>query len=614
MELNFDDSDEDTVDFSPSNEEGRSADQSRLTVHDMYERLDSLQLLHEQNKRWKLSQFIAVKYAYKRFVSFLSNQRKLVCGQNLFTTLDRSSTCDFEFTLDSFRTDEVFCIEIIDTKYEVVSDPGFKSKRMSLEVSLFLQEDKSFELNSRRQLFSPIRNSLGNRNRPPLKPDSLVDGFTFALTTADISTGNYILSINNYGDSQQSVKICYSVHTRVFSTPISQGKVKGCVQSNEMHFFSVVLPNPQLLLTLRLQSRPPGDADLLVTNRFKGMVKLTRESAVWQSTLGGDEVLHIHPDDERTKAGNVFLIGVFGYKDGSSEYALEVIFSQPPPIKLLSSAMSNIDFSLAHGQIVYFALPINVSKKGSTLIVIGERSRIAVDDVLSADKLSVKRMRKSHTQHVILTSDSLFELGILEDAAVYRRLARNVPAIQPILYMSTTNMYPDAVNFSWRVLPFHYTCHQWIYDICVQASSSDGIAIAELYHQEFISLSSPPLMCYFSICCHHICRALQQDDECASPLSCKTTFTLRTLPFQKLETTSNNFAYEKKEEMENLYTMLESSCGAYISQRDRTAAHLMENASYTYCETDPASMCTLLHQCKLSDGLVFYDLGSGIGI
>ena len=163
--------------------------------------------------------------------------------------------------------------------------------------------------------------------------------YSYTLSSSNgMIPGAYILSINNLGVSTQSIRLNYKVYPTVRAITIrGNQKLIGRNNNGEFSYYRFTLTDPAKLLTVRVHPlhdgsasastgaiySPSGDPDLFVTNRYNGMVGVTRDNWVWRSCSVGADRIDIHPSDMDVKRGSTFIIGVLGYKD-RNEFEIEV--------------------------------------------------------------------------------------------------------------------------------------------------------------------------------------------------------------------------------------------------------------------------------------------------
>jgi hypothetical protein len=386
---------------------------SRLTVGDLYQRLESLRILHEKTSRKYMS---------------LSSET------NTYAGIDSNSHVQFDLALDMFSSDEVLCINIhnITNAYDVEKNDLDK---LNIQVSLFQRDSKSNEYIAL-----------------PLKAAFLNGNYSYTLTSAEISAGQFRIFVDNSVDMHQSIRVGYRIQRLCRATPLEFGKsVRGKVGLNQTNFYRLVVPDRNQVLTIRCRpltdsaEKLVGDVDLLVTNEHRGLVGVTRESAVWSSLRVGEEVVHVHPDDPRTGLGSVFLVGIAGFRDGN-DYELEPSLSELLPIRQIL-IHTPLDFQLTEARPFYFFVDIDPLYRGSTYIIVGgDKSKVDMETL---------ELDESYG-HLVYTSDSLGTHGLIcsgieGSSNVSRRAGQSIRGLFPVVYISFDDIYPDERNFSWRV-------------------------------------------------------------------------------------------------------------------------------------------------------------------
>ena len=384
-------------------ENSPSAETSRRTVSELYQRLDSLRSVHEFNSRRTI----------------LSKE----CDTYAGIRPHRSSA--FDIYLMKFTSDDVLCVDIHCISHNIQQDDALDAFNMRVSLHLYSPSKGLYSLN--------------------LQPNYHCGVYSYALTTADVSNGEYQLLLSNEGDSSQNLRISYRVKRIVRAAPLEIGKtVKGKVALNHMQFYRIVAPaDTSKLLTFRVQpetdaaGRFLGDPDLFVCNGHGGLVEITRESATWRSVSTGVEVVHVHPHDPLAGRGRVFIIGVAGAKETNS-FTLEVTATSPPPMLHVSPDAFD-ELRPTEHRPAYFYVDVKPSP-GFTYVFVG-RDRDAVVGAIESRQLP------SSAELVCTTEDpqsvAAF-LGLPPKRHEQRKSAT-------LVYASLFNMYPDADCFSWRV-------------------------------------------------------------------------------------------------------------------------------------------------------------------
>ena len=422
-------------------------------------------------------------------------------------------------------------------------------------------------------LYSPSKGLYATN----LVPDYHRGVYSYALTTADISDGDYQLLLENTGDAPQNVRISYRVNRMVRAAPLEIGKVvRGKVGLHQMQYFRVVAPaDPSKLLTFRLQPETDtsgvsvGDPDLFVCNSHGGLVEISRESATWSSMTSGVEVVHVHPDDPFSKRGRVFIVGIAGMKE-LNPFSLEVSMG-PPPYTLFVSPNSFYELKSNESQYAYFHIDVNPSP-GFTYIFIGREKEKIVS--------SIESRKYPNSNQLICTTEDPHATAISLNLPPLRR--ENKKSVLAV-YISLLDMYPSAYSFTYRVFYIFFVRRPNL----LKALSSEDVCVVCFRNQELIHHSNKV---YLSI----------HSSELAShSISCI---------FEPEEVHSGGL----RDDMVILRRVFAEVDGMNLSLSGRKCTGA-EDLAFTYSETDALSFISLLRSNIASDAQVFYDLGCGVG-
>jgi hypothetical protein len=232
------------------------------------------------------------------------------------------------------------------------------------------------------------------------KPSIHNGEFCFVMTVAHgVTPGStLLLSVKNltseierpaHGSLLQAIRVSLRIHSAVRSVPLENGRpVTGRTLSGEFAYYRFVCQDPEKLVSIRVkplsdENGPIGDPDLYVTNKYEGLVAVTKDNCVWRSVNVGADRIDIHPHDPNAARGGAYMIGVMGYKD-LNEFEIIAVMTHPEPINMIFPRR-HFDFSVYAGQYSYFALRIDPRSRGKLLVKISDgcSAIIASDDVPS---------------------------------------------------------------------------------------------------------------------------------------------------------------------------------------------------------------------------------------
>ena len=331
----------------------------------------------------------------------------------------------FDIYLKNFTSEDVLCIDIHCISPNIQPDHDLESLKIVATLHLYSPSKGLYSLN--------------------IKPDYHQGVYSYALTTADVSDGEYQLRLTNEGDSSQSLRISYRVKKVVRAAPLEIGRVvKGKVAFNQMHYYRIAAPaDTSKLLTFRVQpdtdaaGQSIGDPDLFVCNSHGGLVEISRESATWRSVTTGVEMVHVHPQDPFAARGRIFIIGIAGAKDVNA-YTLEASATSPPPLLRLSPNAFD-ELRPSEHRPAYFYVDVKPSS-GLTYIFVG----VDRDSVTQA----IDSRQFPSSGELICTTEEPRAVATLLGLPSRRQEQRKSLVV---VYASLFNMYPDIDSFSWRV-------------------------------------------------------------------------------------------------------------------------------------------------------------------
>ena len=405
-------------------ENSPSVDMSRRTVSELYQRLDSLRSIHDGSLRYFHCFTRSLRDDASRHV--IARRRTILSKEcDTFAGIRPQRSSAFDIYLMNFSSDDVICVDIHCISYNIQHEDGGDAPKLRVSLHLNTSSKGLYPLNA--------------------KPEYHRGVYSFALTTADVSSGEYQLLLMNEGDSAQNVRISYRVKRVVRAAPLEIGKtVKGSVELNQVQYYRVVGPvDTSKLLTFRVQPDTDaagkfiGDPDLFVCNSHGGLVEVTRESASWSSITTGVEVVHIHPEDPSAKRGRVFIIGIIGARD-SSLFTLDVATTSPPPILRMSPNVFD-ELRTSASRPAYFCVDVNPTP-GFTYIFVGLKRESLVK--------SIDSRQFPRSGGLICTTEDPRSVAAILGLPSNKRDQQDCMIL---VYASLSNMYPDIESYSWRV-------------------------------------------------------------------------------------------------------------------------------------------------------------------
>jgi hypothetical protein len=270
-----------------------------------------------------------------------------------------------------------------------------------------------------------------------------------------------------------------------------------------------VLKDPSQLLSIKVLSLPDengvvGDADVYVSNKYDGLIGVTKQNYIWRSATVGNCRVDIHPNDQNHSRGNFFVIGVLGYRD-RNDFSLQVTVCRPPPILEISYSSSGVnnEISVMKDQYLYFSMKIDTQTRERINISIGHSSSLS--ETLNRGVQTLNDVNQSYGRGVY-TKDTLTTSGLLidirpdnlnpieksqpdfsslqrgshllssfdsslgssinhEDSILPQEQHMNVLSLKPsvsreigifpMVFISDSVMYPDSTYYTWKVI----TCH-----------------------------------------------------------------------------------------------------------------------------------------------------------
>jgi len=362
------------------------------------------------------------------------------------------------------------------------------------------------------------------------------------------------------------------------------------------------------------------------TYRYNGLVPVTRESYTWRSTNVGVDTICIHPNDDNTKYGNTYIIGVYGYKVSTFEISVSV----SDPMNIINLELNKaIDIDVLPDKYNYFCIRIDPNKKTKIGVSLSSISS-PISPTTTSLNVKEKYGRCVHTSDSLAASGifgpliSSLSLSSFSSSVLSKDTPSSPPSSSTILksYQS-----PDKINSSLSLLPYK---DQEKFNNAVDLENiPPSAALSRLvFPIAFISSSS-----MYPNTVDHMWRSsgidgevsfvVNQDEWRYTDGSCffsiyglnaKSIFPSDrsdndTSHLYRLCVTTFDDIPASLSIVDNIYQSIDSSI---ISQRERYRLSLDSHA-LTYSETNCSTFVDILSQADIGDGLVFYDLGSGNG-
>ena len=189
-----------------------------------------------------------------------------------------------------------------------------------------------------------------------------------------------------------------------------------------------------------------GDPDMYIVNSREGLVAATKDNYVWRSVSVGCGCVDIHPSDRNAARGGYFVVGVFGNRE-NNEFQLTVTTAAAPPIVDISKN-NRFDFNLT-SQYSYFRMSVNPADPESISLMAALADNVHFKAGLAQDSLS-DPVDRSIGRGVYCNSSIA---ALSADRGPAAALIRATPL--PVLYLSTSCVYPSEDFHSWKVCLAH---------------------------------------------------------------------------------------------------------------------------------------------------------------
>lgn len=612
----------------------------------------------------------------KMTLSFLNERPTRLNDQHdTFSDIDKGSTQEFELSTSDFLHEEVLCLSVVcipdcvndDVSYLLEDGPKVTMEHQPMEIVF--------------KWMSTVNYSHGiaysDTNEIIFTPSLHNGEYTFTLNAArGMIPGSYLLSITNKGIATQSLRIHYNIQSSVRAIPIrASQKLIGSTTANEFAYYRFALTNPKHLITIRTKPifddrGPIGDPDLYVTNRFEGLVGVTKENFSWKSTNVGPDRIDIHPMDIDTSRGPIYIIGILGYKE-RNEFELQVEVSDPKVIhplnvgdildvQLQTSSTSHFSIQIPpHSKSHIYVKVTPVSDMTSTSTSISSeimmRSSGGLGGDVLLDKSSLESLGKSYGRCVYAT-DGLASHGILSTSLwtgsstdvcsnhsippmpdiiraqgghlpgtgsssdydlITASASRTLPpshclsrGLFPVAYMSSNCMYPNEEDYTWR------------------GSGADGSILILFEADEWK---------YTAGCCFITLAGLAVGSSSIEMVTTTSTATTTTSPSEGSHPQERSpslppvppsqitcrisvversdieyLSAESSERYDIFQSVFRDIDGNIISQKERAQGG-REDTALTYGEAEYISFVKILEDAGANHGDHFFDLGCGAG-
>lgn len=604
----------------------------------------------------------------KMTMSFLNERPIRLNNQHdTFSDIDKGSTQQFELSVSDFLHEEVLCLSIVsipdcvndETSYLLDVGPKVAMEHQPMEiifkwVSSINQQDGIAFSDTNEISFTP---ALHNGE------------YTFTLNAArGMIPGSYVLSVTNKGKSTQSLRIHYNIQSSVRAIPIrASQKLIGSTTANEFAYYRFALANPKHLITIRTKPifddrGPIGDPDLYVTNRFEGLVGVTKENFSWKSTNVGPDRIDIHPVDIDTGRGSIYIIGILGYKE-RNEFELCVEVSEPKTIHSLNVG-DILDITIQTNYNRYFSIQIPPQSKSQLYVKVTPVSDVNSTSTSSQvvmrssggsggdvilDKSTLESLGKSYGRCVYAT-DGLASHGVLStsiwsdtstdtcsnhsippmpdiiraqvgnrntagDDLMTLAASRTLPpslcltrGVFPVAYLSSNCMYPNREDFTWRgsgadgSILILFEADEWKYTAGCCYLTLSGLSVvtaAENVSGPRVTSTTDTMATSISDTSSPIQPPLPP-----SQITCRISVVERSdIEYLSTETTGRYEVFQ---------SVFRDIDGSTVSQKERSQVG-RDDTALTYGEAEYISFVDILVAAGANHGDHFFDLGCGAG-
>jgi hypothetical protein len=278
--------------------------------------------------------------------------------------MDGDSTLEFAIDVIKFTNNDVLCLTIVCIPDALdINDNSIKQSKIEHE-NLIVK-------------FNKYNESI-HKQGSTIEPMYHNGSYEYALTWSHgIKPDKYILSITNTGQYVQSIKVSYQIVPYVKSTTLQLGSnvIINNIHRNEIKYFRYTHNNPENVLIIYItpivsnnnqNDMLSSDPDIYITNRYNGLINVTKTNYVWNSNNMISNQIYIHPQDIESQRNNVYVIGVFGFND-IAKYDIRISEMTPEPITTLQCD-TELELWITPSQYHYLSLPVNTSFKGKVCI------------------------------------------------------------------------------------------------------------------------------------------------------------------------------------------------------------------------------------------------------
>lgn len=281
----------------------------------------------------------------------------------------------------------------------------------------------------------------------------------------------------------------------------------------------------------------------------------------------------IHPDDPEAKRGNVYMIGVLGYKE-HNVWELSVQLTDPVEITKLT-VPADVTMGASIDEPIFMELKIDTSVRGQVLMRI-----VLVDD---DDNPIFSEFEDDDDERI----DQNFGRGVYASDSLFAGDTDPSHVVYPVVYMSNSCMYPSAEDYTWRAS--HHRGHIMIVFECDEWKYTPGV-------------------CYIGVYAHRVggSATSSEDNGDNDFVRCRLVARMQREDATLTETQRQRYSAFNE--------VFEESDGSNVSQKDRAQlTSSREDTSFTYGEVEFLPFSELLVKAGAKDGDVFYDLGCGAG-
>eukprot|EP01038_Epipyxis_sp_PR26KG_P005834 gene5834-8049_t len=553
---------------------------------------------------------------------FLTKPVQLNTNNDSFSEIDYNDQQSFELTISSLSPNEIVTITVT----------CIPDSRMDEEL-IFSEKRNIIGIDHQALSFSLQRKDEAEDDDIFLnfKPVLLNGEYSFALSASHgLSPGVYILTIMNNSEfdyekinlntsKTQTVRVSYKIYPAVRATPIKVNQqVNGRINANEYAYYRFVNTDPAKLVTIQVKplfddfGTAIGDPDLYVTNRFDGLVGITKDNYIWKSTCVDNDRIEIHPSDvnlphndqvdrqlDLSDQSQVFMIGVLGYRE-INEFELIVTLSNPSPIISLNHLVTNnasqgfvhepmnrdfysseyhrFDASVSLDKYSFYSVQVDPLHVNQIVIKIGSGSASGSNNWELEEITNKYQINQQYGRSVYVTEE-ISSYGILpsEEKRAQKNKQHDENSVSKSLFLnennSTESAYKDAnkffnenqtmketaSSFEPTVFISSHIMYPTANEFTWKATSINGTAVFIIEASEWKYTSGK---CYFSI--YGTPRDISQDNTNHQ----HTTKIFEMNVWNRIEYNSLNPALQQKCDL--FLELFQDIDGNLLSQKDRS--------------------------------------------